>query len=297
MGRDFFETYPVAADIFTRADKVLGFPLSDLCFNGPQDQLNLTANTQPALLTVSAAIAAVFRDTTSVTPLFAAGHSLGEYTALWFAGSLDFESAVRLVRIRGEAMQNATPTGMGTMAALIGLNPDAIADVCKEAAQDQVLQAANFNSPGQIVISGHREAVERGILAAQKHGAKKGVILPVSAPFHSRLMEPAALRMKSELDRVTVLPPATAIVNNADARVLDGHPDSIRSSLVRQVISPVKWEQSLQYMANRGVELFVELGPGNILTNLVKRTIPQSMRVSIGTVEGLGEFIRNMASC
>jgi [acyl-carrier-protein] S-malonyltransferase len=291
MGKSFYDAYKQARDIFNCADETLGFSLSKLCFEGPQNELNLTPNTQPALLTVSAVIATVLRQEVSLNPLFSAGHSLGEYTALWFSGCMSFETAVRLVRIRGEAMQNATPEGVGAMAAIIGIERDLVDEICRDVAGEQVLQSANFNSPGQVVISGDRDAVERGIQAARDRGAKRGILLPVSAPFHCDLMKPAAVRMREVLDDTSLDAPSIPVVNNVDAMQLENNPEAIRTSLVRQVTSPVKWEQSMRYLDRHKVDTVLELGPGNVLTNLAKRTIPQCRRFNISETEGIEKFL------
>ncbi len=291
MGRDFYDTYPEAREIFQRADQALGYSISQLCFEGPQEKLNLTAHTQPSLLTVSAAMATVLRNKLDLDVAYTAGHSLGEYTALWYAGSLPFETAVTLVRKRGEAMQKATPEGMGSMAAIMGLSPDVIDKICSTAAEDQVLEAANFNGPGQIVISGHREAVERAVELAKEQGARRSIVLPVSAPFHCALMKPAADHMAAELAEAPVSEPVIPVVNNVDAISIDPNPDTIRKSLVRQVTSSVKWEQSIRYMVEQGVSIFLEVGAGRVLTNLVKRINPASERFTIGDLNGLEKVI------
>jgi len=291
MGIQFYENYATARHIFDTSDEVLGESLSKLCFEGPQSDLNLTANTQPALLTVSAAIAGVIRENITEEISFTAGHSLGEYTALWFSGSLSFESVVKLVRARGKAMQKATPQGMGSMAAVLGLSAEVVEEVCRDAAEDQVLSAANFNGPGQIVVSGHKEAVERAAGLCKEKGARRSVILPVSAPFHCALMEPAAITMAKELAEVDVICPSIPVVSNVTADILPGDTSVIRDSLVRQITSPVMWEQSVRFMADRGVDTFVEIGSGRVLSNLVKRIVPGCKRFTIENPEGMNKFI------
>jgi [acyl-carrier-protein] S-malonyltransferase len=296
MGKDFYEQYAAARSVFDVADHALGIQLRKLCHEGPQDELNLTANTQPALLTASTAIAAVLRERLQEQVAFAAGHSLGEYSALCFAGCFTLETALRLVRTRGEAMQSATPVGVGAMAALIGLEEAAAAEICAEAAQGQVVQAANFNGPGQIVISGNKEAVSRAIEIAKSKGVKKAIPLPVSAPFHCALMQPAADRMSAALASSKVSPPQIAIVNNADAAVLDASAEAVCDSLIRQITSPVKWRQSIQYMVSEGVTQFVEIGAGRVLTNLVKRISPECDCFAISDVAGLESYIQGRSS-
>ncbi len=291
MGQDAFSGFTSAKAQYDAADQALGFSISKLCFEGPQEHLNLTANTQPALLTTSAALTAVFREQVTLDVRFVAGHSLGEYTALWFAGALDLTTAVRLVRLRGEAMQSATPEGVGAMAAIIGIESDVINEICLAAAGNQIVSAANFNAPGQTVISGHREAVERAVVLAKEKGARKSVLLPVSAPFHCSLMKPAADTMADALAHVTISSPVHPVVCNVTADLMGKSPESIRSALVRQVTAPVQWEKSVSYMAAEGIELFVEIGPGNVLTNLVKRIAPDIKRFSISTVSDIKNFI------
>ena len=295
MGLDFYEQYPEVQRIFETADRELGFSLSTLCFQGPQEELNKTANTQPALLTVSAAIATIVQNELNLKCDFTAGHSLGEYTALWFAQSISFATAIRLVRHRGESMQTATPNGIGAMAAIIGLDSDLIDAVCAEAAQDQVLQPANFNSPGQIVISGHTEAVQRGIEIAKSKGAKKGVLLPVSAPFHCALMHPAALAMTKIIENSEFTPPTIPVINNADAMILDSEPSAVRNSLIRQITAPVKWEQTVNLLVQQGVDTFIEIGPGKVLTNLVKRIAKGCALFSVEDILSLNKLKESLS--
>lgn len=291
MGKDFYDTFPQARKIFDRADKALGFDLSRICFEGPQEKLNLTAITQPALLTVSAAMTSVLRDHIDLEAAYTAGHSLGEYTAYWFAGSLSFETAVTLVHKRGQAMQKATPEGVGSMAAIMGLSPETILSICDDAADGQILEAANFNGPGQIVISGNREAVERAVALASEQGARRSVILPVSAPFHCALMQPAAVEMATELGTAEIASPRIPVVNNVSAETVDSEPAAIRKSLVQQITSSVKWEQSVHYMAEHGISVFLEIGAGRVLTNLVKRIEPACKRYNIGNIPGLEKVV------
>jgi [acyl-carrier-protein] S-malonyltransferase len=271
MGRALAERSPAAAAVWAEADAALGFALSTLCFEGPAADLALTANTQPAVLTTSVAAAAALAER-GVTPGLAAGHSLGEYSALVVAGALRFAEAVRLVRRRGEFMQEAVPAGAGAMAALLGVELATAEQVCAEAAQGEVVGVANINSPGQIVIAGHRTAVERAVTAAAARGGKKSVLLPVSAPFHCALMKPAADRLAAELERVAVSDPRVPVIRNVDGGVTRTA-DEVRPFLVKQVASPVLWTDCVERLAREGATGFLEVGPGRVLTGLLKRTL------------------------
>lgn len=270
MGRELAERYPSARRVFEEADHALGFALSKLCFEGPAEELQLTTNTQPAILTVSAAAAEVLREQ-GVHADFVAGHSLGEYSALVAAGSIRLADAVRLVRLRGQFMQEAVPAGQGAMAALLGIDPLVAAEVCREAAQGEVVSPANLNSPGQLVIAGHKAAVERAAELAKQRGAKRAIMLNVSAPFHCALLKPAQDRLAVELDRVEIHDPRVPLVNNVDARVAQTAAD-VLDGLKRQVTAPVRWEESVRLLRNEGVALFIELGPGKVLSGLVRQT-------------------------
>ena len=271
MGQAFAQDSPAAAAIWHKADEALGFPLSRLCFEGPEDDLALTVNTQPAILTASVAAAAVLAER-GIRPDLCAGHSLGEYSAFVATGALGFVDAVRLVRKRGEFMQEAVPVGTGAMAALMGLDLAAAEQACAEAAQGEVVNVANINSPGQIVIAGNRGAVERAVNAAAALGGRRGVLLPVSAPFHSALMKPAADRLAAELEHVAVNPPRVPVARNVDA-ALTTTADDVKPFLVRQVASPVRWTDCLYTLAREGVTAWLEVGPGRVLTGLLRRTI------------------------
>ena len=271
MGRALAERSPAAAAVWAEADAALGFALSTLCFEGPAADLALTVNTQPAVLTTSVAAAAALAER-GVIPGLAAGHSLGEYSALVVAGALRFAEAVRLVRRRGEFMQEAVPAGAGAMAALLGVELATAEQVCAEAAQGEVVGVANINSPGQIVIAGHRTAVERAVTAAAARGGKKSVLLPVSAPFHCALMKPAADRLAVELERVTVSDPRLPVIRNVDGGVTRTA-DEVRPFLVKQVASPVLWTDCVERLAREGATGFLEVGPGRVLTGLLKRTL------------------------
>ena len=276
MGRELAGNHPAARSVFDEADRALGFSVSDLCFNGSEEALKLTANTQPAILTVSVAAYRVLEEN-GVQPAFVAGHSLGEFSALVAAGGLEFSDAVRLVRRRGEYMQSAVPEGVGAMAAILGLAPAQVAGICRQAADGQVVAPANLNSPEQTVISGHAEAVKRAVELASAGGAKRAVILPVSAPFHSSLMQPAALRLEADLRATAFHPLRVPLVNNADAELTTSG-DEARESLIRQVTLPVRWEESVRELIDQGVNTFVEVGPGRVLTGLF-RQIDRSIHV------------------
>ena len=276
MGRELAGNHPAARSVFDEADKALGFSVSDLCFNGSEEALKLTANTQPAILTASVATYRVLAEN-GVQPAFVAGHSLGEFSALVAAGGLEFADAVRLVRRRGEYMQSAVPEGVGAMAAILGLAPAQVAGICRQAADGQVVAPANLNSPEQTVISGHAEAVKRAVELASAGGAKRAVMLQVSAPFHSSLMQPAAQRLEADLRATAFHALRVPLVNNADAELTTSG-DEARESLVRQVTLPVRWEESVRELIDQGVNTFVEVGPGRVLTGLL-RQIDRSIHV------------------
>jgi [acyl-carrier-protein] S-malonyltransferase len=268
MGRELAEAFPCAREVFERADDALGFALSKLCWEGPEEALQLTENTQPAILTCSVAALAVLREK-DLCPDYVAGHSLGEYSALVAAGALRFEDAVRLVRRRGRYMQEATPPGVGAMAALLGLPAGCLDRICAEAAQGEIVAPANLNSPDQVVIAGHRGAVERAAALARQAGAKKAVLLPVSAPFHCALMEPAQRRLAADLAAVEFRDLETPLVNNVAAREIRTA-DEARQGLIDQVPNPVRWEEGVRRLIAQGVGRFVEVGPGRVLTGLLR---------------------------
>ena len=273
MGKDLCGRFARAREVFTEADDTLGFALSELCFSGPLEQLTLTANTQPALLAVSHATARVLREELGIQPAWAAGHSLGEFSALVAAGALSFADALRVVRERGLAMQDAVPPGVGSMAAVLGLDPDDIDEVCRAAADGQVVSAANLNGGGQVVIAGHREAVERAAALAKARGAKRVVPLAVSAPFHCALMQPAAQRLQRVLDPVAVAPLQFPVITNVEATACTDA-GRVKGLLVRQVVNPVRWQACIEELARLGCTDAVEVGPGRVLTGLVKRIAP-----------------------
>lgn len=269
MGKELAEKYPVAAQTFAEADEALGYKLSQLCFEGPEDQLKLTAITQPAILTASVAAYRVLSEK-GIKADFAAGHSLGEYSAQVAAGTIGFGVAVRTVRNRGKYMQEAVPVGVGAMAAILGMSADAVAAVCRDAAQGEVCEAANLNSPEQIVISGHAKAVERATQLATERGAKKAVMLQVSAPFHCSLMKPAQERLAEDLRGLEFSNPAMPVVCNVDA-VAVSRGDTSRDALIRQVTGAVRWDESVRLLIAQGVQTFVEVGPGKVLFGLMRQ--------------------------
>jgi [acyl-carrier-protein] S-malonyltransferase len=271
MGKALAEASRSAAAVWREADEALGFPLSRLCFEGPADELALTANTQPAVLTASVAAAAALAEG-GLVPDLAAGHSLGEYSALVVAGAVPFRVAVTLVRKRGEFMQDAVPVGVGAMAALLGVDVAIAEEVCAESAQGEVVGVANINAPGQVVIAGHKAAVERAVRAAAARGGRKSIMLPVSAPFHSALMKPAADRLAAELAFVEVSAPRIPVVRNVDGG-LTTSADEVKPFLVRQVASPVRWTDCVERLRREGATVFFEVGPGRVLTGLLKRTL------------------------
>ncbi len=268
MGRDFYDRYPRARGVFEEADRALRRPLSKICFEGPQEELQLTENTQPGLLTVSIAVWTLLNE--ALQPDFVAGHSLGEYTALVAASSLRFADAVRLVRRRGEYMQQAVPVGQGAMLAVLGADPERVENLCHEAAQGQVLSPANFNCPGQIVVAGHTEAIRRAAEMAQSMGIKRTIPLAVSAPFHCMLMKPAQENMIPLLQEQNFGPLKFPLVTNVDATVIQTG-DRARDALIRQIPNPVRWWQSIELLIREGVTTFIEVGAGRVLTGMIRK--------------------------
>jgi [acyl-carrier-protein] S-malonyltransferase len=268
MGKALAETHPAARRVFEEADEALGFAISRLCFEGPEDQLKLTENTQPALLTVSIAAFEVLREA-GLAPDFVAGHSLGEYSALVAAGSLRFADAVRLVRKRGRYMQEAVPQGVGAMAAILKLPAGKLDAVLAEAAQGEVVSAANLNSPDQVVIAGHTGAVNRATELAKAAGAKRAILLPVSAPFHCALMRPAQERLRADLDATEFRDLVCGLVNNWQAREIHTSAEA-REGLYQQVPNPVRWVETVRCLAGHGIAHFVEVGAGSVLTGLLR---------------------------
>ncbi len=267
---DAFAGNPAVADVLDRAGQALGQDIAALIAHGPADALNLTTNTQPVMLTAGYATYAAWKAAGGRTPDVVAGHSLGEYTALTAAEALALEDAVRLVRIRADAMQSAVPVGEGGMAAILGLDDDTVRQVCAQAAQGDVVEAVNFNAPAQVVIAGHKSAVERACEVAKAAGAKRALPLPVSAPFHSSLLQPAATVLRGALDQITLKEPTIPVINNVDVAAPTA-PDVIADALVRQAWHPVRWVETIQAMKEQGVTHIIECGPGKVLTGLVKR--------------------------
>ena len=269
MGRELAAMFPVAKETFDEADAALGYKLSQLCFEGPQDQLKMTEITQPAILTASIAAWRVLQSQ-GITPSYVVGHSLGEYSANVAAGTISFTNAVRIVRNRGKYMQEAVPVGVGGMAAILAFPAEQVEQACNDAAQGEVCQAANLNSPDQTVISGNKAAVERAAALCKERGARKTVILPVSAPFHCALMQPAQDRLAEDLKSTPFHDPSVPIMCNVDATVVPTA-DSTRDALIRQVTGAVQWVKSMQGLIALGVENFVEVGPGKVLCGLMKQ--------------------------
>jgi len=295
MGKALHDSSEAVRAVFDEADAVLGFQLSQLCFQGPDDQLRLTENTQPAILAVSTAACRALSEA-GVRPDFVVGHSLGEYSALVAANSLSLSDALRMVRKRGMYMQESVPVGQGAMAAILGLTADQVEALCREAAQGEVLSPANLNTPSQIVIAGASAAVDRALQLAKSRGARKAVQLSVSAPFHCALMQPAKERLEKDLRQITFGNLDYPLINNADASELRSG-DAIAGSLSRQVCSPVRWTESVQKLITQGVKLVVELGPGKVLCGLIRqidRTVktanvedPPSLAQTLETIKSL----------
>ncbi|MBC8035854.1 MAG: ACP S-malonyltransferase [Rhizobiales bacterium] len=286
MGKALAENFASARAVFAEVDDALGQTLSGLMWEGPEAELTLTENAQPALMTVSMAVVRVLESeygiTVANTAKFVAGHSLGEYSALAAAGTFTLTDAARLLKTRGLAMQTATPVGVGAMAALLGLDFRAAAEVAAEAAQGDVCQAANDNSDGQVVVSGHKAAVERALVIAKEKGAKRAILLPVSAPFHCALMQPAANRMAEALATIAMKAPVVPVIANVVAEPLSD-PAQIRQKLVQQVTGTIRWRECVAYMASHGVTRFCELGAGRVLTGLLKKNAPEATGLAIAT--------------
>lgn len=293
MGKAVAEAFPEAREVFDTADRVLGFPLSRLCFEGPAEELKLTENTQPAILTTSVALYRVVARQ-GIEPDFVAGHSLGEYSALVAAGGLRLEDAVELVRNRGRYMQEAVPVGEGAMAAVLGLDAADVKAVCEETAEQDVVEAANLNAPGQIVIAGHAAAVARASAKAKERGAKRVIPLPVSAPFHCRLMNPARERLQRDMSEVTFSDLRMPLISNVDAAPVETGRQAM-DALVRQVSSPVRWEESVRHLVEQGVDQFVEVGPGKVLSGLVRKVADGARVVSVEDPEGVQKLLAKVA--
>jgi [acyl-carrier-protein] S-malonyltransferase len=293
MGRDLAAAYPAAREVFAQADEILGFALSDLCFNGPQETLDDTINTQPALFVCGiAALRALQSQRPEMTPAFAAGHSLGEFTALAAVGAIDFEAGLRLVRERGRLMKLAGDQRPGGMAALLGVEPDQVVAWCNQATEQtrQPVVLANDNCPGQIVISGDNGALDAAVELARAGGAKRAVKLTVSIAAHSPLMQPAAHAFQRAVAAVEIRPPAVPVIGNVGAQPLID-PDAIRHELAAQIISPVRWADSIRTLIGAGVRQFIELGPGDVLTGLLRRTAPIPAGIALNSAEAVRRFV------
>lgn len=270
MLAELAQSFTVVKETFDEASKIVGYNLWELIQNGPESELNQTHRTQPALLTASVAIWRVWQQQGKAMPVLMAGHSLGEYSALVCAGVIEFKDAVKLVELRGQLMQEAVPDGVGAMSAIIGLDNDAIAHACEQAAQDQIVSPVNFNSPGQVVIAGNKEAVERANNLCKKAGAKRALLLPVSVPSHCALMQPAAEKLAIALENIPFSVPLIPVINNADVAT-ETQADAIKNALVRQLYSPVRWVEVIEKIEQNNVDLLLEFGPGKVLTGLTKR--------------------------
>jgi [acyl-carrier-protein] S-malonyltransferase len=293
MGKDLAETSAAARAVFEEADDALGEKLSDLIFNGPQEELTLTANTQPAILTVSIAALRAFEEKCDLTPALVAGHSLGEFSALVAAGGFQLADAVRITRARGTFMQEAVPAGVGGMAAVVGdISFDKLSEVCREAAGDQVVSPANLNAPGQVVISGHKDAVNRASDVLEEMGLRV-IPLPVSAPFHSSLMAPAAEKLGEVLKSVTIGALAVPVVTNVEATP-NRDTARVRDLLVRQVTAPVQWVASMRGILDAKISTFIEFGPGNVLAGLMRRIEKKASMVSVNSTEGLDKALSSL---
>jgi [acyl-carrier-protein] S-malonyltransferase len=293
MGRELADAFPAARAVFDEADRTVGFSVSELCFAGSEEALKLTENTQPAILTASVAACRVLEEK-GVRPDFVAGHSLGEYSALVAAGALTFADALRLVRGRGRYMQEAVPPGEGAMAAILGLSPGQVAEICRRAAEGQVVAPANLNSPEQTVISGHAAAVKRAVEQASASGAKRAVMLTVSAPFHSELMQPARERLEKELRGTHFEKLRVPLVTNADAAVItDGN--EARDALARQVTLPVRWQDSMRELIEEGVTTFAEVGPGRVLSGILRQIERSVHCVNVDDVKSLDTALERIA--
>jgi [acyl-carrier-protein] S-malonyltransferase len=293
MGKDLAEKYPIARQTFEEADEALGYKLSQVCFEGPEDQLRLTEITQPAILTASIAALRVL-EARAPKPSFVAGHSLGEYSAHVASGTIAFADAVRTVRNRGKYMQESVPVGVGAMAAILGMHLDKVIAVCHDAAQGEVCEAANINSPEQIVISGNSAAVVRAAKLADERGAKRAKVLPVSAPFHCSLMKPAQDRLEVDLNALRMQKPVYAVACNVDAELVA---DDLRArdTLVRQVTGSVRWEQCMHLLIGKGVQTFIEVGPGKVLCGLMRQIDRSKTCVNVGDEASLAKMAESFA--
>ncbi|MCX7781125.1 MAG: ACP S-malonyltransferase [Negativicutes bacterium] len=286
MGKELYDNYPVAKAVFEEADKALGFSITDLCFNGPEEELRKTYNTQPAILTVSIACYRILEEN-GIKPDIVAGHSLGEYSALVAAGALSFSDAVQIVRKRGQFMQEAVPLGEGSMAAVMGMDRADVVRICQQAEVEAgPVQAVNFNCPGQIVIAGKTSAVDKAIELLKAAGAKRAVPLPVSAPFHSTLLKPAAEKLAAELDKITILNAKIPVVANVNGQILEAA-ETIKTSLIDQAASPVLWEDCVAQIVDYGADTFVEVGPGKVLTGFTKKIAKEAVTLNVEDIASL----------
>ena len=293
MGKDFYDHMPTARKLLDEANEILGCDLTSICFNGPEETLKLTENTQPALLVHSTMALKILREN-GIDSVLAAGHSLGEFSALVSAGALQFKDAVRLVRLRGQFMQEAVPVGVGSMAAIIGLEIDTLQQLCDQISEDScIVQPANLNSPVQIVIAGHKEAVEQVSEKALKAGAKKAVLLPVSAPFHSALMKPAEIKLQKELEQTEFYDLSYPVITNIEAKPITKGSEA-RSALVKQVCSPVRWSETMQVLVDQGIETVIELGAGKVLSGLIKRFNRGIKCYQVGDRESLSQTLAGL---
>ncbi|HDU8644379.1 ACP S-malonyltransferase [Morganella morganii] len=292
MLADLAANFPVVEAIFAEASAELGYDLWALVQNGPEEELNKTWQTQPALLAASVAIWRVWQEKNGAMPAMMAGHSLGEYSALVCAGVMDFKEAIKLVELRGRLMQEAVPAGTGAMYAIIGLDNDAIAKACEEAAQGQIVSPVNFNSPGQVVIAGEKDAVERAGALCKEAGAKRALPLSVSVPSHCALMKPAADKLAVALKNITFNTPIFSVVNNVDVKI-ETSADAIRDALVRQLYNPVRWTETVEFMAAQGIEDLLEAGPGKVLTGLTKRIVKTLTSSAVNDMSSLETALEN----
>jgi [acyl-carrier-protein] S-malonyltransferase len=293
MGKDLYENSDQAKKLYDRADEVLGYKISSLCFEGPEDQLKLTENTQPAILTTSIALLAMLREKVTIEPAYVAGHSLGEYSALVCAGALSFEDAVRSVNKRGQFMQSAVPVGVGTMAAIIKTTEELVQELCDNVSKEgHIVVNANINCPGQYVISGHTAAVKE-VMALAKENRAMGIPLAVSAPFHSPLMQKAADDLKAWLNGVNFNDLKIPLINNADVNILTTGEEA-KASLIRQMQASVKWEASIRKLIDLGVDTFIEIGPGKVLTGMLKRIDRDVKGINIFDIDSLEEAVKEL---
>ncbi|HUO25097.1 MAG TPA: ACP S-malonyltransferase [Candidatus Aquilonibacter sp.] len=294
MGQDLAEKYSIARQTFAEADDVLGYKLSEICFKGPEEQLRMTEITQPAILTTSVAALRVL-ETQIPKPCLVAGHSLGEYSAHVSSGTVTFADAIRTVRNRGKYMQEAVPVGVGAMAAILGLELGKVAAICQQSAQGEVCEPANINSPEQIVISGNAAAVERATKLADERGAKRAKLLPVSAPFHCALMKPAQDRLEVDLNALTLQKPVYPVACNVDAELITEQLRA-RDTLVRQVTGSVKWEQCVRLLISHGAEVFVEIGPGKVLSGLMRQIDRSKITLNVSDLASLTKTLEHFAA-